>query len=131
MSAFLLKLRWNLFPLQVDYESEEDDVGDDAEDKEDQVEEEEEEKVESNTLEEAPPESAATRVEKKKKKKERAKRGGEQEAGGESLSQMRVNSVLESNPAIERYCYDHQYELWCEVSFYVSAQNIKERDLSC
>lgn len=116
------------FPLQVDYESEEEDVGDDAEDKEDHVEEEEEEKVESSTLEEAPPVSAETRVERKKKKK-RAKRGGEQEGGGESLSQMRVNSVLESNPAIERYCYDHQHELWCEVSFCVSAQK-HERDSS-
>lgn len=102
----------------MDYESEEEDVGDDAEDKEDQVEEEEEEKVENSTLEEPLPESAETRVEKKKNK--RAKRRGRE--GEESLSQMRVNSVLESNPAIEGYCYDHQHELWCEVSSCVSAQ---------
>uniref|UniRef100_A0A673C941 DNA-directed RNA polymerase subunit n=1 Tax=Sphaeramia orbicularis TaxID=375764 RepID=A0A673C941_9TELE len=29
--------------------------------------------------------------------------------------QMRINTVLQSNPAIERYTYDTQNELWCEV----------------
>lgn len=29
---------------------------------------------------------------------------------------MRVNAVLQSNPAIQRYCFDQQQELWCEVS---------------
>lgn len=28
---------------------------------------------------------------------------------------MRINTVLQSNPAIERYTYDTQNELWCEV----------------
>lgn len=112
------------FLLQVDYESEEEDVGDDAEDKEGQ--EEDEEKVESSTVEEALPESAEIMVEKKKKKK-RAKQGGQ---GEESLSQMRVNSVLESNPAIERYCYDHQHELWCEVCSCVLAPKLRFRDYS-
>ncbi|KAF3693558.1 DNA-directed RNA polymerase I subunit RPA1 [Channa argus] len=96
---------------EVDYESEDGDIGDDAEDKEDQGEEEEEENVENNTLEESLPEYAGVRVEKKKKKK-RAERGERRE---ETVNQMRVNSVLESNPAIERYCYDHLHELWCEV----------------
>uniref|UniRef100_A0A4W6FYY2 DNA-directed RNA polymerase subunit n=1 Tax=Lates calcarifer TaxID=8187 RepID=A0A4W6FYY2_LATCA len=95
---------------EVDYESEEEDGVDDAEDKEDQGEEEEEENVEKSSQEESPPESAAGRLESKRK---RVKRGGGE--GDESLTQMRINSVLESNPAIERYCYDHQRELWCEV----------------
>lgn len=38
--------------------------------------------------------------------------------GQESLDQMRVNAVLNSHPAIEGYCYDLKYELWCEVSFH-------------
>uniref|UniRef100_A0A3B4YLU2 DNA-directed RNA polymerase subunit n=1 Tax=Seriola lalandi dorsalis TaxID=1841481 RepID=A0A3B4YLU2_SERLL len=63
---------------------------------------------EQNTQEESLPESAGVRPEGKKK---RAKR----REGEATLSQMRVNSVLESNPAIEKYCYDHQHELWCEV----------------
>uniref|UniRef100_A0A4W6FWZ2 DNA-directed RNA polymerase subunit n=1 Tax=Lates calcarifer TaxID=8187 RepID=A0A4W6FWZ2_LATCA len=66
---------------------------------------------EESSQEESPPESAAGRLESKRK---RVKRGGGE--GDESLTQMRINSVLESNPAIERYCYDHQRELWCEVS---------------
>lgn len=103
----------------MDYESEEDG-GDDGEDKEDQGDEEEEaeEKVE-DTLEESQPESAGVRTERKKK---RAKRGG----GEEALNQMRVNTVLESNPAIERYCYDLQHELWCEVSLYMVHKQIKK-----
>ncbi|XP_022607475.1 DNA-directed RNA polymerase I subunit RPA1 isoform X1 [Seriola dumerili] len=93
---------------EVDYESEEGDRGDDGDDKEDQGEEEEEKNEEQNTQEESLPESAGVRPEGKKK---RAKR----REGEATLSQMRVNSVLESNPAIEKYCYDHQHELWCEV----------------
>lgn len=108
------------FPLQVDYESEEEDGVDDAEDKEDQGEEEEEENVEKSSQEESPPESAAGRLESKRK---RVKRGGGE--GDESLTQMRINSVLESNPAIERYCYDHQRELWCEVSSSVLPKQTK------
>ena len=102
-----------LFTLQVDYESEEEDGGDDGEDKEDQGEEEEEasEKAE-DTLEETQPESAGLG---KQKKNKRAKRVGEEE----TLNQMRVNTVLQSNSAIERYCYDVEHELWCEVSFSV------------
>lgn len=102
VSAFLCK---------VDYESEEEDGGDDGEDKEDQDEEEAEENVENNTLEESQPDSAGVGMEKRRKQ---PKRRGE----GEALNQMRVNSVLESNSAIERYCYDVQHELWCEVSLY-------------
>ncbi|XP_071313140.1 DNA-directed RNA polymerase I subunit RPA1 [Trachinotus anak] len=110
---------------EVDYESEEEDGGDDAEDKEDQgeeVEEEEEKKKnneEQNTQEESLPESAGLRLERRKK---RAKRGGGE--GEETLSRMRVNSVLESNPAIERYCYDHQHELWCEVDLVLPVSKV-------
>lgn len=102
------------FPLQVDYESEEEDGGDDGEDKEDQGEEEEEasEKAE-DTLEETQPESAGLEMQKKKKRAKRVE--GEEEP----LNQMRVNAVLQSNSAIERYCYDVEHELWCEVSFHV------------
>uniref|UniRef100_A0A665T9M1 DNA-directed RNA polymerase subunit n=1 Tax=Echeneis naucrates TaxID=173247 RepID=A0A665T9M1_ECHNA len=103
---------------EVDYESEEEDGGDDAEDKEDQGEEEEEKNKEQSTQEESQPESFTLRLEKSKK---RAKRG---EAGQKALSQMRVNSVLESNSAIERYCYDHQHELWCEVELVLPVSKV-------
>lgn len=91
---------------EVDYESEEEDDGDDPEDKEDQGVEEAEENAETNAVEE--PQANGRRTEKRKKGEKRAE-------GAESQSEMRVNSVLESNPAIERYSYDHKHELWCEV----------------
>lgn len=84
----------------MDYESEEDDLGDDVEDKD--VSDEEVEKVENGTAEELLQESVKSRMRNKK--------------GGVALRQMRINSVLESNPAIESYCYDQLHELWCEVS---------------
>uniref|UniRef100_A0A669B007 DNA-directed RNA polymerase subunit n=1 Tax=Oreochromis niloticus TaxID=8128 RepID=A0A669B007_ORENI len=89
---------------EVDYESEEEDDGDDPEDKEDQGVEEAEETAETKAVEE--PQANGRRTEKRKK--------GEKRVEG-AESQMRVNSVLESNPAIERYSYDHKHELWCEV----------------
>uniref|UniRef100_A0A3B4EPZ8 DNA-directed RNA polymerase subunit n=1 Tax=Pundamilia nyererei TaxID=303518 RepID=A0A3B4EPZ8_9CICH len=89
---------------EVDYESEEEDNGDDPEDKEDQGVEEAEE--ETNAVEE--PQANGRRTEKRKKGEKRME-------GAESQSEMRVNSVLESNAAIERYSYDHKHELWCEV----------------
>uniref|UniRef100_A0A1A8QLE9 DNA-directed RNA polymerase subunit n=2 Tax=Nothobranchius rachovii TaxID=451742 RepID=A0A1A8QLE9_9TELE len=92
---------------EVDYESE--DEGDDAE--EDQAdlgqEAESQESPESNAVEESQHESAEVRVE---KRKSRATRHAE-----ESPSQMRVNSVLQLHSAIERYSFDQQEELWCEV----------------
>lgn len=103
------------FTLQVDYESEEEDGDDDGEDKEDQAEEEEEvEENTENTQEESQPEAAGVRMQKKNK---RAKKRGRE--GDETLNQMRVNSVLESNTAIQRYSYDLEEELWCEVSLLV------------
>ncbi|XP_034738937.1 DNA-directed RNA polymerase I subunit RPA1 isoform X2 [Etheostoma cragini] len=105
---------------EVDYESEEEDRGDDGEDKDDQGEDEEEnaeENAEQTTPEESQPESVGGRAERKTK---RARRGGEEE----SLSQMRVNSVLESNPAIERYCYDLEHELWCEVDLVLPVSKV-------
>lgn len=109
----------------MDYESEEEDGGD-GEDKEDQGEDEEEENAEeenkeNNGLEESQPASAGVRVEKRSK---RTKRGGEGEAI--RMSQMRVNSVLDSNSAIERYCYDIEHELWCEVSLCLLHEQIKK-----
>ncbi|XP_039975895.1 DNA-directed RNA polymerase I subunit RPA1 [Xiphias gladius] len=104
---------------EVDYESEEEEGGDDAEDKEDQGEEEEEESEENTTQEESPPESAGVRLE---RKKTGAKRRGAK--GDDTISQMRVNSVLESNPAIQRYRYDHQHELWCEVDLVLPVSKV-------
>lgn len=40
------------------------------------------------------------------------------------MSQMRVNAVLQSHPAIERYCYDHQHELWCEVDLLLPVSKV-------
>ena len=102
----------------MDYESEEEDGVEDAEDKEDQAEEEEVgESEEKNPLEESQPECEGVRLDKKKKKKKKkqAKEEECEEGEEEAMSQMRINSVLQSNTAIERYCYDHQHELWCEV----------------
>lgn len=117
-------------PLQVDYESEDEDKADDGEDKEDQGEEEEEveENVEKTTLEESQSESAGMRMERKNKRAKGGRGGGDGEAE-EALNQMRVNSVLESNSAIERYCYDQQHELWCEVSLCMLHKQIEK--LSC
>ncbi|XP_029021337.1 DNA-directed RNA polymerase I subunit RPA1 isoform X2 [Betta splendens] len=108
---------------EVDYESEEEDLGDNTEDKEDQLDEEEEEedeKGENSTLEELLQESVETRM---KKKKKQPKQGGAGR-GEASLSQIRINSVLESNPAIESYCYDHQHELWCEVDMVLPVSKV-------
>uniref|UniRef100_A0A3Q2QBA7 DNA-directed RNA polymerase subunit n=1 Tax=Fundulus heteroclitus TaxID=8078 RepID=A0A3Q2QBA7_FUNHE len=103
------KLRFltRLYP-QVDYESEDEGEGDEADDAE-KDQEEAEENNQTNAVEEPQPEVPDVRVEKKKKKK-RA------EEGEESSVQMRVNSVLSSNSAIQTYSFDQQDELWCEVS---------------
>ncbi|XP_030595949.1 DNA-directed RNA polymerase I subunit RPA1 isoform X2 [Archocentrus centrarchus] len=93
---------------EVDYESEEDNDCDDAEDKEDQGEEEAAETAETDFMEEQQPEP-------QQEPKERRKKGAKSVEAAESTSQMRVNTVLQSNSAIERYCYDYQHELWCEV----------------
>ncbi|XP_041846202.1 DNA-directed RNA polymerase I subunit RPA1 isoform X2 [Melanotaenia boesemani] len=92
---------------EVDYESEDEDE-DDTEDKEEQAEGEVAENPETNTVEESQPEAEEVRVEKRKKRPQRA-------SGAESSTQMRVNSVLDINPAIQRYSFDQQNELWCEV----------------
>lgn len=89
--------------LQVDYESEEEE-----EDKDDQCEP-EEENAEEESLREPQPEP--TRVPGLRRTKEK-REGGKHE--GDS-TRMRVNAVLQSNPAIQRYCFDQQQELWCEV----------------
>uniref|UniRef100_UPI0037E9A883 DNA-directed RNA polymerase I subunit RPA1 n=1 Tax=Semicossyphus pulcher TaxID=241346 RepID=UPI0037E9A883 len=102
---------------EVDYESEEDDKVDEGEDQEDQGEDKEEN--EENTTEESQPQSGGVRLEKKKKRPKRAGGGGEG-----SVNQMRVNCVLQSNPAIERYCYDIQNELWCEVDLVLPVSKV-------
>uniref|UniRef100_H3CXM9 DNA-directed RNA polymerase subunit n=1 Tax=Tetraodon nigroviridis TaxID=99883 RepID=H3CXM9_TETNG len=46
------------------------------------------------------------------------RRAREQSEGGKpegDPTQMRVNAVLQSNPAIQRYCFDQEQELWREV----------------
>uniref|UniRef100_A0A8C5GLR2 DNA-directed RNA polymerase subunit n=1 Tax=Gouania willdenowi TaxID=441366 RepID=A0A8C5GLR2_GOUWI len=95
---------------EVDYESADDvDEGDDAEDEDgQQVEEEDEEKdAEANTG--AEPENAL-------------KQDG-QAVGGSSV-QMRVNAVLGLNPAIERYSFDQEHELWCEVDMVLPVSKV-------
>ncbi|KAM6952648.1 DNA-directed RNA polymerase I subunit RPA1 isoform 2-T2 [Lycodopsis pacificus] len=110
---------------EVDYESEEEDRADDAEDKEDQGEdeglgvEEEEEEEEETTPEVPQPEPARVRA--KKRPKQAVRGGGD---GEETLDQMRMNLVLESNPAIERYRYDLQHELWCEVDLVLPVSKV-------
>ncbi|XP_037531337.1 DNA-directed RNA polymerase I subunit RPA1 [Nematolebias whitei] len=86
---------------EVDYESEDEDESDDAEDKEDG---EAQENPESNSVEESQPEPAPVIVETKKK--------GPSE---DSLVQTRVNSVLQINSAVEKYSFDQEQELWCEI----------------
>ncbi|XP_074503841.1 DNA-directed RNA polymerase I subunit RPA1 [Sebastes fasciatus] len=101
---------------EVDYESEDEDRGDDGEDKEDQGEEEVEENVE-NTQEESEPASTPAKTERRKSQ-------SRNEGGEESLNLMRVNSVLESNSAIERYRYDQEHELWCEVDLVLPVSKV-------
>ncbi|CAJ1057951.1 LOW QUALITY PROTEIN: DNA-directed RNA polymerase I subunit RPA1 [Xyrichtys novacula] len=106
---------------EVDYESEEgeeeeleeeqEDGDVKGEDKEHQEETEHKDDKES-TLEESVPQSTVLRSEKKKKRSKGA--GGEERE--DSVNQMRVNSVLQTNTAIEGYLYDVQHELWCEVN---------------
>ncbi|XP_028271640.1 DNA-directed RNA polymerase I subunit RPA1 [Parambassis ranga] len=93
---------------EVDYESEDESEGDDAnaEEKEDQ-EEGEAENTDTTAVEESQPEFAEPRVKTRRTKPKRA--------DDESVVQMRVNSVLESNSAFEGYRYDLKHELWCEV----------------
>lgn len=88
----------------MDYESEDEAEGDDAEDGEGQGEDESQENPESSTVEESHPESAEMKLETKKNG-----------ARVESLEQMRVNSVLQINSAVESYSFDREQELWCEV----------------
>ncbi|XP_008325949.1 DNA-directed RNA polymerase I subunit RPA1 [Cynoglossus semilaevis] len=105
---------------EVDYESEEEADGEqDGDDKDGQEgegeEEQEEEKKDSRKVSVS---SEFTEMKRVKKKKRRTKEGGEEgEEGGEEegMSQLRVNSVLQSHPAVERYCYDYKHELWCQV----------------
>uniref|UniRef100_A0A3Q3FIR8 DNA-directed RNA polymerase subunit n=1 Tax=Labrus bergylta TaxID=56723 RepID=A0A3Q3FIR8_9LABR len=104
---------------EVDYDSEEEVGGDEGEDKDEQEEDEKEEENEENTPEESQPQSAGGRVTRKKKRSKRAE--GEAE---DSLNEMRVNSVLQSNPAIERYCYDIRHELWCEVDLVLPVSKV-------
>lgn len=88
--------------LQVDYESEEEETD---EDKEDQGEL-EEDNTEQDNLQEVRPETAeAAGV--------RGRRDGRKEE--ESPHQMRVNAVLQASPAIQRYSFDQEHQLWCEV----------------
>lgn len=83
--------------MDYDSEEEQEEDGDDREDKEDPGEQPEE------NVESAP---EASWPELMKAKMQR----------GKNLNQLRVNSVLQSNSAIERYSYDSKHELWCEVS---------------
>lgn len=101
--------------LQVDYESEEEET--DEEEKEDQGEL-EEESTEQDNLQEVRPETAeATGA--------RGRRDGKKEE--ESPHQMRVNAVLQASPAIQRYSFDQEHQLWCEVRLTAFPQFMKTR----
>lgn len=101
--------------LQVDYESEEEET--DEEEKEDQGEL-EEESTEQDNLQDVRPETAeATGV--------RGRRDGKKEE--ESPHQMRVNAVLQASPAIQRYSFDQEHQLWCEVRLTAFPQLMKMR----
>ncbi|XP_034398833.1 DNA-directed RNA polymerase I subunit RPA1 isoform X2 [Cyclopterus lumpus] len=112
---------------EVDYESEEEDRVDDAEDKED---EEEEEEAEEQTPEVPQPDVSqqlSARVKGKGRAKGKTKGKTKQargDGGEEAFDQMRTNSVLESNPAIEHYRYDQQHELWCEVDLVLPVSKV-------
>ncbi|XP_011616408.1 DNA-directed RNA polymerase I subunit RPA1 [Takifugu rubripes] len=96
---------------EVDYESEEET---DEEDKEDQGEL-EEESTEQNDLQEVRPETAeATGV--------RGRRDGRKEE--ESSHQMRVNAVLQVSPAIQRYSFDQEHQLWCELDLVLPVNKV-------
>lgn len=106
---------------EVDY-----DTGDEAEngdeDKEDQMEDE----MEGNDKEEREVihsedvvEGAGVAVTRAKSTKQSKK-----EAQGEAWIQSRVNFVVESNPSIEKYSFDHQDELWCEVELVLPVSEV-------
>lgn len=81
--------------MDYDSEEEQDEDADDGEDKEEPAEQAEED------LDRTPGVSCSDF------RKGKSLRG---------LNQPRVNSVLQSNAAIEGYSYDSTNELWCEVS---------------
>uniref|UniRef100_A0A3P9LG42 DNA-directed RNA polymerase subunit n=1 Tax=Oryzias latipes TaxID=8090 RepID=A0A3P9LG42_ORYLA len=93
---------------EVDYESEDEQGDNEAEENDDEGEAEaEENNAEAHSTEESQPESSGIRLEARKKQKKKVTK--------ESELQMRVNSVLDLNSAIEGYRFDQQDELWCEV----------------
>uniref|UniRef100_A0A673CJ67 DNA-directed RNA polymerase subunit n=1 Tax=Sphaeramia orbicularis TaxID=375764 RepID=A0A673CJ67_9TELE len=102
--------------LQVDYESEEEEEGggrdDDGSDTEEGEAEEEAAKENPVVLEEQVQPALGSKGLKAHRKSKEALTGEKED---ESQCQMRINTVLQSNPAIERYTYDTQNELWCEV----------------
>uniref|UniRef100_A0A671WNV0 DNA-directed RNA polymerase subunit n=1 Tax=Sparus aurata TaxID=8175 RepID=A0A671WNV0_SPAAU len=61
---------------------------------------------------------------KDKQEEEKKKRAKRVEGEEEPLNQMRVNAVLQSNSAIERYCYDVEHELWCEVDLVLPVSKV-------
>lgn len=89
--------------LQVDYESEE----------EEEVKEDEGKPEEENAEEESLQKPRAEKRHIPRLKGAREQSEGRKPEG--DLTQMRVNAVLHSNPAIQRYCFDQEQELWCEV----------------
>ncbi|XP_034545146.1 DNA-directed RNA polymerase I subunit RPA1 [Notolabrus celidotus] len=104
---------------EVDYESEEeDDGGDEGEDNEDQGDVEHED--EEGSLEEFQPLLTGQTLLRKKKQPKRT--GGKR--GKEDAYQIRVNCVLQSNSAIERYSYDVLQELWCEVDLVLPVSKV-------
>lgn len=92
----------------MDYESNEEDTDDSEEQAED---EEAPSKDDAAEDMEDEPQSASLGARSVKSSKKRRR----EEKESSSLDDMRINAVLQSIPAIERYSYDHVNELWCEV----------------
>lgn len=102
---------------EVDYESNEEDTDDSEEQAED---EEAPSKDDAAEDMEDEPQSASLGARSVKSSKKRRR----EEKESSSLDDMRINAVLQSIPAIERYSYDHVNELWCEVDLILPVTNV-------
>ncbi|XP_034078691.1 LOW QUALITY PROTEIN: DNA-directed RNA polymerase I subunit RPA1 [Gymnodraco acuticeps] len=106
---------------EVDYESEEEDKGEeDIEDQDQDEEQEEGEEEAEGESEESQPESG--RVTSERRKKKISKRLEEEEE--DPLDLMRINYLFCSPTAIERYSYDAESELWCEVDLVLPVSKV-------
>ncbi|XP_077171658.1 DNA-directed RNA polymerase I subunit RPA1 isoform X2 [Paroedura picta] len=100
---------------EVDYESDEGAavVEEEEEEQEEAAGEENPENGEAASSESDSQDPEATRAQQDPSSSQRVQKT---KKTPEQLAHLRVNSVLESHSAIERYTYDPEAELWCEVS---------------